>query len=134
MGCPCREIRRAIARWVPGGKHLVGLLPDFPPEKGSEAMKMLAPVAGQAFHLVTGNSYYADEHRVIHDVDIHDVSQLRGVGCTILEPQQKTVVDTATAYDGGTETHAQQHAFEDAPEAAAEHDPATMPGEEPAAQ
>ena len=135
MGCPCREIRRVIARWLPGGKQLVGLLPDLPPERGSEPipakgsepmgsepLKMLARVAGQSFHLVSGNSYYADENRVIRDIDIHDVAALRLVGCEVL-PEEQTEVDTAAAES--VETHAVGQAFEDAPEAeleAAEHE------------
>ena len=138
MGCPCREIRRVIARWLPGGRQLVGLLPDLPPEKGSEPipakgfepMRMLARVAGQSFHLVSGNSYYADENRVIRDIDIHDVAELRRVGCEVL-PEEQTEVDTATA-ESGSETHAVAQAFEDVPEAeleAAEHEAEAERGE-----
>jgi hypothetical protein len=79
MGCPCREIRAAVSRFVPGGKYLVGLLPALP-SKGS-VMKMLAPAAGQSFNLSTGGQYFSDPHRVIHDVQIQDVAEMRRVGC-----------------------------------------------------
>src|SRR5215813_13136467 len=127
MGCNCRQIRRAIARWVPGGTHLVGLLPDLHPEKGSEAMKMRAPVAGQAFHLSTGNSYYADEHRMIHQVDVQDVSELRRVGCEVVAPEPMTIHTTLAPEP--------RHWADPVPEKVeAPHDPVAqeiMQGEEP---
>ena len=76
MGCPCRQIRAALSH-LPGGKFLVGLLPALP--KGPN-MKMLAPVAGQSFHLVSGNSYFADDDRRVH-VEPGDVAEMRRVGC-----------------------------------------------------
>jgi hypothetical protein len=79
MGCPCREIRAAVSRFVPGGKYLVGLLPAL--QSKGPVMKMLAPAAGQSFNLSTGGQYFSDEHRVIHDVQIQDVAEMRRVGC-----------------------------------------------------
>ena len=79
MGCPCREIRAAI-ELLPGGRFLTGLLPALPPTKGL-AMKMLAPVAGQSFHLAHGPHYQADADRIVH-VEAADVAEMRRVGCT----------------------------------------------------
>jgi hypothetical protein len=82
MGCPCREIRNQIAR-LPGGRFLLGLLPDLPAQKGPH-MKMVAPVPGQSIQTSTGRHYRADETRVIHDVNPEDISELRRVGCVDL--------------------------------------------------
>jgi hypothetical protein len=78
MGCPCRQIRAAIEH-VPGGKFLVGLLPALPPTEGL-AMKMLAPVAGQSFHLAHGPFYRAAAERVIV-VAAEDVAEMSRLGC-----------------------------------------------------
>jgi hypothetical protein len=103
MGCPCREVRNQIAR-LPGGKFLLGLLPDLPADKGPH-MKMVAPVPGQSIQTSSGNHYRADEARVIHDVNPDDVSELRRVGCVDLAeaiaqrdeelPAEKTVLPVA---------------------------------------
>jgi hypothetical protein len=43
-------------------------------------MKMLAPVAGQSFHLAHGPHYQADADRVLY-VAAADVAEMRRVGC-----------------------------------------------------
>lgn len=87
MGCPCREIRAALAR-VPGGKFLVGLLPALPPK--GPAMKMLARVPGQSFNLANGAQYFADADRVLY-VAVEDVAEMRRVGCVEAPAEQEPV-------------------------------------------
>jgi hypothetical protein len=83
MGCPCRQIRAAI-ELLPGGRFFTGLLPALPPTshlaKGP-AMKMLARVPGQSFHLSNGAHYFADDARVVH-VLAEDVAEMARLGCT----------------------------------------------------
>jgi hypothetical protein len=100
MGCPCREIRAAI-ELLPGGRFLTGLLPALPPTKGL-AMKMLAPVAGQSFHLAHGPHYQADADRVLH-VAAADVAEMRRVGCVEAPSLRTPEVDQVL--DGIKEAH-----------------------------
>ena len=92
MGCRCREIRAAIEH-LTGGKYLTGLLPALPPTKGP-SMKMLAPVAGQTFHLSHGPHYQADGDRILY-VEGADVAEMRRVGCVEAPADEPAAVQIA---------------------------------------
>jgi hypothetical protein len=81
MGCPCREIRRAVAH-LPGGRALIGLLPELPRSKGPTMRMQTTP--GQRIMTIAGHHYAADEAGFINDVDSEDRSELQRVGCRIV--------------------------------------------------
>jgi hypothetical protein len=80
MGCPCREIRRAIAH-LPGGRALIGLLPELPRSKGPTMRMQTTP--GQRITTISGHHYAADADGFIDDVDPEDRSELQRVGCRV---------------------------------------------------
>jgi hypothetical protein len=83
MGCPCRQIRQAVAH-LPGGRALLGLLPELPRSKGTAMRMQTTP--GQTIHTIAGHHYYADAAGIIEDVDPADVGELQRVGCRRMPP------------------------------------------------
>jgi hypothetical protein len=83
MGCPCREIRRAIAH-LPGGRTLIGLLPELPRSKGPTMRMRMQTTPGQRIMTIAGHHYAADAAGFINDVDPEDRSELLRVGCRIV--------------------------------------------------
>jgi hypothetical protein len=103
MGCPCREIRRAIAH-LPGGRALIGRLPQVPRSKGP--MMRMQTTPGQRIFTISGQHYTADENGLIEKVDAEDVSELMRVGCRIVAaeipptPERVAELETAVAVAG----------------------------------
>jgi hypothetical protein len=94
MGCPCREIRRAIAH-LPGGRALIGLLPELPRSKGPTMRMQTTP--GQRIMTIAGHHYAADAAGFINDVDPADASELQRVGCRPLGESVLSPVGIAQA-------------------------------------
>jgi hypothetical protein len=109
MGCPCRQIRQVVAH-LPGGRALIGRLPQLPRSKGPTMRMQTTP--GQRIFTISGRHYAADQDGVILEVDPEDVSELSRVGCRIVPaeiptppaaptPEQVAELETAVAVAEG---------------------------------